>query len=554
MKEISTLRKVRTKYQPKLPAVFEKSGMSISIVSGKKTTAAANAAQIKKLFKNIYGAPTVTFKADKKAKHPVKNVGVILSGGQAPGGHNVIAGIFDGLKAANKKNKLYGFLGGPSGLTDNSYIELTAAIINKYRNTGGFDIIASGRTKLETKEQFDKTRANLEKLKINALVVIGGDDSNTNAALLAEYFAAEKADIQVIGVPKTIDGDLKNDQIETSFGFDTAAKCYSELVGNICRDVNSAKKYWHFIKLMGRSASHIALEVALETHPNITIISEEVAAKKKTLKQVVGEIVDVIVKRSKKGKNFGVILIPEGLIEFIPEVKKLIGELNDLLAKEEKYFKTLKTDDERAQFVNRKLSQKTSQLYSSLPWAIQQQLIMDRDPHGNVQVSRIETEKLLIELVEEWLSMLKVNGKYKGKFSAQNHFFGYEGRCVAPSNFDADYCYSLGYSAAALIQAGLTGYMSCVKNLDKPAAKWLAGGVPLTMMMNVERRHGKPKPVIKKALVELKGNPFKELVKNRKLWAETESYLDAGPIQYFGPPAVCDQPTETLKLEKKKKK
>jgi len=468
MKLISTLRKVRTKYQPKLPPVFAKNGMKISVVAGKKTTAANNAAQIKKLFKNIYGEPTITFKANKKAAHPVKNVGVILSGGQAPGGHNVIAGIFDALKAANKKNK-------------------------------------------------------------------GGDDSNTNAALLAEYFAAEKSGIQVIGVPKTIDGDLKNDQIETSFGFDTASKCYSELVGNICRDVNSAKKYWHFIKLMGRSASHIALEVALETQPNITIISEEVAAKKKTLKQVVGEIVEIIVKRAKKGKNFGVILIPEGLIEFIPEVKKLIGELNDMLAKEEKYFKTLETADERAQFINRKLSQKTSQLYSSLPWSIQQQLIMDRDPHGNVQVSRIETEKLLIELVEEWLTQLKLKEKYNGKFSAQNHFFGYEGRCAAPSNFDADYCYSLGYGAAALIQAGLTGYMSSVKNLDKPASKWVAGGVPLTMMMNMERRHGKAKPVIKKALVELKGNPYKKLIKNKKVWAESESYLDAGPIQYFGP-------------------
>jgi len=553
MKQVSTLRKERTKYQPKLPSVFTKSGMKITVVPGKKTTAANNSAQIRKLFKNVYGTPTVTFKADNKAKHPVKNVAVILSGGQAPGGHNVIAGIFDALKAANKKNKLYGFLGGPSGLTDNNYIEITATKMNQYRNSGGFDIIGSGRTKLETKEQFDTTRKNLEELGISALVVIGGDDSNTNAALLAEYFAAEKTGIQVIGVPKTIDGDLKNDQIETSFGFDTAAKCYSELVGNICRDVNSAKKYWHFVKLMGRSASHIALEVALQTQPNITIISEEVASKKKTLKQVVGEIVNIIVKRSKKGKDFGVILIPEGLIEFIPEVKKLIGELNDMLAKEEKYFKTLETADERSQFINRKLSSKASHLYSSLPWSIQQQLIMDRDPHGNVQVSRIETEKLLIELVEEWLSQLEINGKYKGKFSAQNHFFGYEGRCVAPSNFDADYCYSLGYGAAALIQAGVTGYMSSVKNLDKPATKWIAGGVPLTMMMNMERRHGKATPVIKKALVELKGNPYKKLIANKKEWVETESFLDAGPIQYFGPPSVCDQPTETLKLEKKKR-
>ena len=552
MKKTSTLSIERLKYLPKLPPVFEKNGMKVKLIAGKPTKAVSNAIDINKLFKKLYGAPEVKFQADKNAKPKKINVGVILSGGQAPGGHNVIAGIFDGLKAAHKSSKLFGFLGGPSGVVDNDYRELTASYIKNFRNTGGFDIIGSGRTKLETVEQFEKARAVLEKLKISALVVIGGDDSNTNAALLAEYFAKTKAGIQVIGVPKTIDGDLKNEQIACSFGFDTASKTYSELVGNICRDANSAKKYWHFIKLMGRSASHIALETALQTQPNITIISEEVEAKKMTLSSIVNDIVKIIVLRSKAGKDFGVILVPEGLVEFIPEVKKLISELNDLMAKEEKYFKTLQTLSDQSQFVNKNLTKKSSYVFSSLPITIQLQLLMDRDPHGNVQVSRIETERLLIDLVEDKLQKMKSHGKYKGKFSSQNHFFGYEGRCAAPSNFDADYCYSLGYNASALIQAGLTGFMSCIKNIAAPASKWIAGGIPLTMMMNMERRHGEAKPVIKKALVELNGKPFKVLVKNREEWAKGECYLNAGPIQYFGPSKVCDPPTVTLILEQKK--
>ncbi len=552
MKNSSILTNERLKYLPKLPHVFQKNGMMVKSISGKPTKAVSNAGDIRKLFKKLYGAPEVKFQADKNAKPKKNNVGVILSGGQAPGGHNVIAGIFDGLKAADKTNKLYGFLGGPSGVVDGDYRELTANYIKNFRNTGGFDIIGSGRTKLETIEQFEKARAILEKLKISALVVIGGDDSNTNAALIAEYFAKTNAEIQVIGVPKTIDGDLKNEQIACSFGFDTASKTYSELVGNICRDANSAKKYWHFIKLMGRSASHIALETALQTQPNITIISEEVEAKKMTLNSIVTDIVKIIVLRAKVGKDFGVILVPEGLVEFIPEVKKLIAELNDLMAKEEKYFKSLQTFSDQSQFINKNLTKKSSYVFSSLPVVIQLQLLMDRDPHGNVQVSRIETERLLIDLVEDKLRKMKTHGKYKGNFSSQSHFFGYEGRCAAPSNFDADYCYSLGYNATALIQAGLTGYMSCIKNIAAPASKWIAGGIPLTMMMNMERRHGEAKPVIKKALVELNGKPFKTLAKNRTEWAEGERYLNAGPIQYFGPSKVCDPPTITLTLEQKK--
>jgi pyrophosphate--fructose-6-phosphate 1-phosphotransferase len=549
MKYQSPLTKERAKYHPKLPRVFQDYGVFVSPRAGEPSSAAGDAAEIKKLFKELYGAPCVTFKGSQKADVHKVNVGVILSGGQAPGGHNVIAGLFDGIKAASSKSKLYGFLGGPSGVVEGEYIEITASLLRAYRNTGGFDIIGSGRTKLESPEQFDRTRAVLESLKIAALVVIGGDDSNTNAALLAEYFTHTGADIQVIGVPKTIDGDLKNAQIETSFGFDTATKTYSELVGNICRDANSAKKYWHFIKLMGRSASHIALEVALQTHPNVTVISEEVAGRNMTVRDLVAAIVDVVVERARQGKNFGVALVPEGLIEFVPEFKKLISELNDLLAREEEYFSRLQTSDDKAQFVNTNLSQASSYVFSSLPFEIQRQLVMDRDPHGNVQVSRIETEKLLIDLVGDALRRLKADGKYSGTFSAQSHFFGYEGRCAAPSNFDADYCYSLGYTAAALIQAGLTGYMACVSNLSEPARKWVAGGVPLTMMMNMERRHGQSKPVIRKALVELKGRPFKQFARHRSTWAIEDDYVNAGPIQYFGPSSVCDATSLTLALE-----
>ncbi|MBO5798731.1 MAG: diphosphate--fructose-6-phosphate 1-phosphotransferase [Paludibacteraceae bacterium] len=535
----SALQIARASYQPKLPKAL-KGG--IALKEGQATQSVADQDEIKKLFPNTYGMPVVTFEAAaEKVSLPAMNVGVILSGGQAPGGHNVISGIFDGLQSLNKDCKLYGFLGGPSGLVDHKYIELTADIIDEYRNTGGFDIIGSGRTKLEETSQFDSGIEICNKLGIKALVIIGGDDSNTNACVLAEYYLQKNTGIQVIGCPKTIDGDLKNDMIETSFGFDTACKVYSEVIGNIMRDANSAKKYWHFIKLMGRSASHIALECGLQTQPNICIVSEEVEAKKMTLGQIVGDIAETVAARAAKGNNFGVVLIPEGLIEFIPEMKVLIAELNDLLAHE---------SDVKAALA--KLTPASASVYNSLPEGIAKQLTLDRDPHGNVQVSLIETEKLLIEMVGKKLAEMKAEGKFSGKFSGLGHFFGYEGRCAAPSNFDADYCYSLGFNAAQLIASGKTGYMSLIRNTTAPAEQWIAGGVPVTMMMNMERRHGEMKPVIRKALVELNGAPFKKLADNRADWAINTSYVYPGPIQYFGPSEVCDQPTKTLMLEQAK--
>ncbi len=536
----SALQVARAAYQPKLPKALQG---AVAVKEGEPTQSVANQEEIKQLFPNTYGMPIVTFEAsNEKVELPAMNVGVILSGGQAPGGHNVISGLFDGLKSFNKDCKLYGFLGGPSGLTDHKYIDLTADIIDEYRNTGGFDIIGSGRTKLEETEQFDKGIEICNKLGIKALVIIGGDDSNTNACVLAEYYLQKNTGIQVIGCPKTIDGDLKNNMIETSFGFDTACKVYSEVIGNIMRDANSAKKYWHFIKLMGRSASHIALECALQTQPNICIVSEEVEAKKMTLGQIVDDIANAVAARAAEGKNFGVILIPEGLIEFIPEMKVLIAELNDLLAHESNVAKALEG-----------LTATSAAVYASLPEAIAKQLTLDRDPHGNVQVSLIETEKLLIEMVKTRLAAMKAEGKFVGKFSGLGHFFGYEGRCAAPSNFDADYCYSLGFNAAQLIAAGKTGYMSLIRNTTAPASEWIAGGVPVTMMMNMERRHGEMKPVIRKALVELDGAPFKALVANRATWAKETAYVYPGPIQYFGPSEVCDQPTKTLALEQQAK-
>lgn len=543
----SPLQIARASYQPKLPASLKG---KVVLVNGEATKSVADQAAIEELFPNTYGMPLITFEPGDKSDYPVKNVGVILSGGQAPGGHNVISGIYDGLKALNPNNKLYGFLGGPSGLVDHKYIELTEDIVNEYRNTGGFDIIGSGRTKLEETEQYDKGAEICAKLGIEAIVIIGGDDSNTNACVLAEYYVQQNKNIQVIGCPKTIDGDLKNEMIETSFGFDTACKVYSELIGNIQRDANSAKKYWHFIRLMGRSASHIALECALQSQPNVCIISEEVEAKNMTLNDVVDEIVKVIAHRAEFGLNFGTVLIPEGLIEFVPAMKKLISELNDLLAHNDD-FNALETDEEKRQYVKGMLSHDSASVYRDLPKGIARQLTLDRDPHGNVQVSLIETEKLLIEMVAKRLAHLKAEGKYKGKFSSLNHFFGYEGRCAIPSNFDADYTYSLGYTASVLISEGKTGYMSSVRNLTSPADQWIAGGVPITMMMNMERRHGKMKPVIQKALVLLDGAPFKYFASHRDSWADqNQSYVYPGPIQYYGPTEVCDQPTFTLKLEK----
>lgn len=555
MTNLSPLQVERLKYQPKLPSSLSEGINKLAINEGSATESVANQAEIKELFKNTYGKPTVTFKTSSDSKSvEQRNVGVILSGGQAPGGHNVIAGLYDALKQANPSNKLYGFLGGPSGIIEGEYVEFDDKFIDAYRNTGGFDIIGSGRTKLETEEQFEKSLAVCKKLNISAVVIIGGDDSNTNAALLAEWFVANNADIQVIGCPKTIDGDLKNEQIEISFGFDTATKTYGELIGNIQRDANSAKKYWHFIKIMGRSASHVALEAALQTQPNITLISEEVESKKMSLSSIIDYMTDIIVKRSENHKNFGIAVIPEGLIEFIPEMGAMIANLNDIMSSLEKDAKyTSASQSEKFSIIENTLSSENAKVFSSLPTLIKSQLLMDRDPHGNVQVSKIETEKLLISMIEAKLKALKAEGKYSGKFSAQSHFFGYEGRCAFPSNFDADYCYSLGFNAFALISFGLTGYLSSVRNLTAPASEWIAGGVPLTMMMNMERRHGEMKPVIKKALVELDGPVFKQLEENREDWAMNDRYLFPGAIQYFGPSSVCDITTRTLQLEQSKK-
>ena len=551
MTNLSPLQIERLKYQPKLPSSLASGINHLVSQEGSATESVANQEEIKALFKNTYGKPTVTFQTSTESTpSEVRNVGVILSGGQAPGGHNVIAGLYDALKQANSKNNLYGFLGGPSGIIEGKYVEFNDEFINDYRNTGGFDIIGSGRTKLETEEQFKSALEVCRKLNISAVVIIGGDDSNTNAALLAEWFVANNAGIQVIGCPKTIDGDLKNEQIEISFGFDTATKTYGELIGNIERDANSAKKYWHFVKIMGRSASHVALEAALQTQPNITLISEEVEQKKMSLSSIIDYMTDIVVKRSEMGKNFGIAVIPEGLIEFVPELKTMIANLNDImptLEKDSKY--TLGSDAEKIAIIENTLSSENASVFKSLPALIKSQLLMDRDPHGNVQVSKIETEKLLISMIEEKLAGLKKEGKYSGKFSTQSHFFGYEGRCAFPSNFDADYCYSLGFNAFALINFGLTGYLSSVRNLTEPANDWVAGGVPLTMMMNMERRHGEMKPVIKKALVELDGPVFKKLEENREDWALHDRYLFPGAIQYFGPSSVCDITTVTLQLE-----
>jgi len=546
----SALQIARAAYIPKVPVALKG---AVQAVDGEYTQSVSDQNEIKALFPNTYGMPVVTFEKSKhKVSLPAINAGVILSGGQAPGGHNVIAGLFDGLKAVNKDSRLYGFILGPSGLVDHKYMELTADIIDTYRNTGGFDMIGSGRTKLETEDQFNKGLEILKELNISALIIIGGDDSNTNACVLAEYYKKINAGVQVIGCPKTIDGDLKNEQIETSFGFDTACKVYSEVIGNIQRDCNSSRKYWHFIKLMGRSASHIALECALQTHPNVCIISEEVEAKNLSLDDIVNQIALNVIRRAEDGNNYGTVLIPEGLIEFIPAMKCLIAELNDFLAKNEKEFRMIKQSEQVAYIIG-KLTKENSKLYASLPEGVARQLTLDRDPHGNVQVSLIETEKLLAEMVDRRLKELKNEGKYTGAFVSQTHFFGYEGRCAAPTNYDADYCYSLGYTASCLIYAGKTGYMSSVRNTNAPAEKWIAGGIPITMMMNLEKRHGEMKPVIRKALVDLNSKPFSVFTANRDVWAVKTDYVYPGPIQYFGPTEVCDEPTKTLQLEQTKK-
>ena len=548
--ELSPLQIARYEYQPKLPEILKNEISAIKAVEGEVTASVSDQEQIKHLFPNTYGTREVTFeRGENHAEDRRLVVGVILSGGQAPGGHNVITGLYDALKKTRNDNVLLGFKKGPSGLLDDDYIEFEDDYIDSFRNTGGFDIIGSGRTKLESEEQFAQAKKVAEKHDLDALVIIGGDDSNTNAAVLAEYFKAHGSKVQVIGCPKTIDGDLKNDVIEISFGFDTATKTYSELIGNIERDANSAKKYWHFVRVMGRSASHIALECALETQPNICFISEEVEEKKISLSDIADQVVKSVVKRSERGDNFGVVIIPEGLIEFVPEVKKLIGELNDIMALKEKEFNAITDWQDKYSFMEKNLSKESFKVFSILPVDIEKQLLMDRDPHGNVQVSRIETEKLLISIVESKLDSLKKEGKYNGKFSALSHFFGYEGRCAFPSNFDADYCYSLGYNAFMLISYGYTGYLSTITNLSKPATEWKAGGMPITKMMNLEQRHGKQKPVIRKALVELDGKPFRYFAERRDLWAVETAFKYPGAIQYYGPESVCDITTRTLALE-----
>ena len=547
---ISPLQKARYAYQPKLPKILQNDIRNVAIEYGKETESVSDQEKIRAMFPCTYGMKEISFKAAASSASDRKQVvGVILSGGQAPGGHNVITGLYDALKKSSKDNVLLGFKGGPSGLIEDSFIEFTDDFINQYRNTGGFDIIGSGRTKLETVEQFKKVDEVAKKHGLTAIVIIGGDDSNTNAAVLAEYLKANGSQVQVIGCPKTIDGDLKNDVIETSFGFDTACKTYSELIGNIERDANSAKKYWHFIKVMGRSASHIALECALECQPNICLVGEEVQEKNQSMMDIVNYISSVVAARAERGDNFGVAIVPEGLIEFIPEVKSLIAKLNDLLAASEKEFNALSGFAAQYDFILSKLDAADSKVFSSLPEDIQKQLLMDRDPHGNVQVSRIETEKLLITMVAKRLDEMKAEGKYCGKFNALNHFFGYEGRCAFPSNFDADYCYSLGYNAFLLIANGLTGYMSVVTGLSEGPAAWKAGGMPITKMMNIERRHGEDKPVIRKALVRLDGKPFKYFESQRKKWEIETCFTFPGAIQYYGPEEVCDITTRTLALE-----
>ena len=546
--EKSALQIARMAYQPKLPRGLQG---AVKVEEGAPTQSVDNQDEIKSLFPNTYGMPLVKFVPGDKCQYEPINVGIILSGGQAPGGHNVITGLFDAIKRMNPNSRVYGFLMGPSGLVDHHYMELTKDIVDEYRNTGGFDMIGSGRTKLDKEEQFEKGLEIIRELDIKAIVIIGGDDSNTNACVLAEYYAAKECGVQVIGCPKTIDGDLKNDQIETSFGFDTACKTYSELIGNIERDCDSARKYWHFIKVMGRSASHIALECALQTQPNVCLISEEVEQKDMSLNDVVDYIVDSVLRRAAEGKNFGTVIIPEGLIEFIPHIKRLIAQMNDVLSMPESQNLSMSRND-LIDFIKSQLTDENLLVFNALPMNVARQLAFDRDPHGNVQVSQIETEKLLATMVAQRVEKFKRWGRYNGNFATQTHFFGYEGRCAAPSNFDADYCYALGFSAAQLIAAGKTGYMAIVKNTTAPADEWEAGGVPITMMMNMERRNGKMKPVIRKALVDLEGKPFKTFAAQRDRWAFETAYLYPGPIQYWGPSEVCNQPTMTLSLEKSK--
>ncbi|MEI7832434.1 MAG: diphosphate--fructose-6-phosphate 1-phosphotransferase [bacterium] len=546
---ISALQQARLEYQPKLPKALRSANISVEF--GANTVPATDVEAIRVLFPHTFGQPEakITNSGAPLNTKPIK-VGVVLSGGQAPGGHNVIAGLFDALKSANADSQLYGFLKGPGGIIKGKYKELTASIIDAYRNTGGFDIIMSGRDKIEKAEDLAACAANFAIMDLDGVVVIGGDDSNTNASVLAEYLKAKGSKTVVVGVPKTIDGDMKNEQIEASFGFDTAARTYSELIGNICRDAQSAVKYWHFIRLMGRAASHVALECALQTQPNITLISEEIQEKGTTLNEIVDYIASVIIKRADAGMNYGILLVPEGLPEFISDIKAMIEELSIILGRDEKYIDTLTDHSERLQYLSGQLSDHSARVYNTLPTDIQE-VLLRRDSHGNVPLSQVETERLLIDLVSDKLNLLKERGEATNvKFSPLGHFFGYEGRCAFPSNFDADYCYSLGFAAAQLVRAGITGYTANVQNVTKPCDEWVAGGTPVTMMLNIEIRKGKPTPVIKKALVDLNDAPFQYFAANRDNWASNDEFLFPGPIQYFGPASVCDAPTKTLALEK----
>ncbi len=542
---VSELQSVRYAYCPRRPEVFS-NGVRTAIKSVPENSWGGDDA-IRALLPLTSVQEVLTFEPGDGPKAAPGHVGVLLSGGQAPGGHNVIAGLFDGLRETGAGTTLFGFRGGPDGLIDDRVQVIDAARVDAYRNTGGFDMIGSGRTKLATDAQFAAAVATCKAHGIRAVVIVGGDDSNTNACLFAEHCLRQRLDIQVIGCPKTIDGDLKNRWVETSFGFDTATKVYSDLIGNIARDSASARKYWHFIKLMGRSASHVALECALRTHPNLTLVSEEVRARGMSLDDVVDTVADAVATRAQRGFDYGVCLVPEGLLEFIPEMGALIGMLTDCVHGRD--FERLDSSGARVAYVAAQLPSDAARLFESLPPDIQLQLLMDRDSHDNVQVSRIETDKLLITLVTRRLAERAAAGTYAGTFSAQAHFLGYEGRSAAPSNFDADYCYSLGLTAASLVGAGKTGYLACVRHLSRPAQEWVPGGVPLARMMTTERRHGKDVPVIRKALVELEGLPFRTLARERDRWLAEDDYLYPGPIQYFGPDSLCNRITETLRKE-----
>lgn len=551
MKETSLLHEKRLQYKPVLPEVL-RSCAKVSLHQ-KKENRKEISGKLRELFPKTMHNSLVELVLEKHEKiHSPLRVGVVFSGGQASGGHNVISGLYDALKELNRDSSLWGFLGGPSGVIEGKVREITADLIAMYRNQGGFDLIGSGRTKIETEEQLQGACKTCQNLRLDGLVIIGGDDSNTNAAILAEHFSHKNVATRVIGVPKTIDGDLKTEYIEISFGYDTACKIYSEMIGNIGRDALSAKKYYHFIRLMGRSASHITLECALATHPNVALISEEIAEKKLTLQAIVNALADVISQRSEQKKDYGIVLIPEGLIEFIPEIKTLLKELNGLLAEGSepaKKMSALSGNAEKVAHAEKLLTKESHSCFKVFPEKIQQQLLLDRDPHGNVHVSGIETEKLLSELVAKELKKRKQDCSYKGKFSAVEHFFGYEGRAGLPSNFDATYCYALGHVAAILVNEKCSGYIAAISNLTMPAEKWQAKGIPLAGMLHIETRQGKDKPVIKKALVDLKGKPFLYFQKMRSTWQSEDRYRYPGPMQFFGDRELTDLPPLSMLFE-----